>query len=181
MTCKKIFHEHPSSTDGFSVVILSSIEEWLRVTVARIRIKGTDRVGVKNRGIRYVSVSILCAPGRPKQWRRWPRLCHLPAAVAASVCELCEAAIWSCPPSIPSVPRSHCVCIQGRHAVRTAFCSQATIWRSRVSGLTGRQDSRARLRQNRACVSLLRSRCSALSLRSRRRPVFCGACEATRR
>ena len=38
MSRKKIFDEDPGSTDGFRVVILSFIEEWLRVTVVRTRI-----------------------------------------------------------------------------------------------------------------------------------------------
>jgi len=38
MAAKKIFDEHPRGTDGLWVVILSFIEEWLRVTVIRTRI-----------------------------------------------------------------------------------------------------------------------------------------------
>ena len=38
MTGKKIFDEDPRGTDGFWVVILSFVEEWLRVTMVRTRI-----------------------------------------------------------------------------------------------------------------------------------------------
>ena len=39
MTVKKIFYDHPGCADGLGVVILSSIEEWLRITVLRTRIE----------------------------------------------------------------------------------------------------------------------------------------------
>src|SRR5882672_6217671 len=38
MTGKKIFDEDPRDTDGFWVVILSFVEEWLRVTMVRTRV-----------------------------------------------------------------------------------------------------------------------------------------------
>jgi hypothetical protein len=35
---KKIVDDHPRGMDGLGIVILSSVEKWLRVTVGRSRI-----------------------------------------------------------------------------------------------------------------------------------------------
>src|SRR5437868_1467323 len=38
MIAKKIFDDHPRGTYGLRIVILSFVEEWLRVTMVRARI-----------------------------------------------------------------------------------------------------------------------------------------------